>query len=177
MREHREKKFFLNCIVEVVVYVLSHCKFSLAYMIYKAEVLKFFTLKKVKCIYTMYAAIPTNIIIFRIWFLLLVFVVWCNFNSIGGLWIQWILQYQKFPLIQPWMNIFAQLLAHYLLYCHILSVTRSESWMSQGGKKSSFETCKLYSIVDVTIVTLWWLFDSLFLKKVGERQDKGEGRK
>ena len=113
----------------------------------------------------------------------LVFVVWCNSNSTGGLWIEWILQYQKiFPNstineYEIYYTIFAQLLAHCLLYCHILSVTRSESLMSQGGKKSSFETCKLYSIVDVTIVTLWWLFDSLFLKKVGERQDKGEGRK
>ena len=38
-------------------------------MIYKAEVLKFFTLKKVKCTYTMYN-LGTNIIIFKIWFLL-----------------------------------------------------------------------------------------------------------
>ena len=137
----------------------------------------------------MYAAIPTNIIIFRIWFLL--FDVG-NSNT-GVFQIEWIHTecaccYVLFvtPKIslngtmnkcEIYYTIFAQLLAHCLLYCHILSVTRSESLMSQGGKKSSFETCKLYSIVDVTIVTLWWLFDSLFLKKVGERQDKGEGRK
>ena len=114
---------------------------------------------------TMYAAILTNIIIYRIWFLLLALLqsreIFFAFWSIP----------KMLLVLLPFLH-FSLESSPLFVHCTVISCQwqRVNPWCHKG-KKSSFETCKLYSIVDVTIVTLWWLFDSLFFKKVGEGKE------